>query len=252
MNRILKRSSIRRSTDQDLAQVHTWLIEENEQGVHGNFLCNWRVIDRAHKNRNLLVYIDGAVGQPVGFQLGGLLSPGILQVRNSFRGKGIGRKLVERCFSLANKRNEPCLLIQCIPSSSILFWKKMGFTLLDKNRYGEHYAYRVVNKSHRLPEQGTDIDDAIAFYPESRRWEVNEKPYSYFSPSARIDSDGVIHLGQRVIFHEKTSPKYEDVLVGMEISGEPAYLDKAKYQQTRDMGVERCQNGYYIDLLRVS
>lgn len=246
-----KRSSIRRSTDQDLAFIHAWLMEEDSQGVHGNFLCNWRVIEKAHAKKELLVYIDGKIGQPVGYQIGGLISPGILQVRNSFRKKGIGRKLVERCVALANKNNEPCLYIQCKPSSSIPFWQNMGFTLIECNNFNG-YAYRVIDKDLEIPREGTDVGVSIAFYPKSKKWTPQEKSYLNFAPAARLGPNGMIYLAHRIIFHESAFPKSDDVVVEVEICGTTFYLDKARYQEARDLGVIRCQNGYYIDKLKGS
>lgn len=244
-----KRSSIRRSTDQDLAFIHAWLMEEDAQGVHGNFLCNWRVIEDSHTNKELLVYIDGTIGQPVGYQLGGLMDPGILQVHDSFRGKGIGRKLVERCITLANKNNEPCLYIQCKPSSSIPFWQNMGFTIIECNNFNG-YAYRVIEKDLEIPIEGTDVGVSIAFYPESKKWTPQEKPYLNLTPAARIGPNGMIYLAHRIIFHERAFPKSNDAVVEVEICGSTFYLDKARYQEAQDLGVIRCQNGYYIDRLK--
>jgi GNAT superfamily N-acetyltransferase len=115
-------SSIRKSRPQDLVAIEKWLKEEDAQGVHGNFLCNWLVIERSHRDGDLFVYIDGTLQQPIAFQVGGLLSPGILQVRSQYRARGIGRKMVDHCISVAEKKGEHLLYIQCKPSTSIPFW----------------------------------------------------------------------------------------------------------------------------------
>lgn len=67
--------------------------------------------------QQLLVCIDGVSGLPIAFQCGGLLDPGILQVRSEYRGKGIGRRMVEHCVKRALEMDECLLYIQCKPST---------------------------------------------------------------------------------------------------------------------------------------
>ncbi len=246
------RSSIRRSTKADLNAIHTWLVEEKNIGVHGNFLCNWSVIESAHQNGDLLVYIDGQSGQPVAFQLGKLIYPGILQVRKAYRRKGIGRKMVERCFSINRKRDECCLYIQCKPSSSIPFWESMGFSLIN-TRDGHHYAYQVLEKKLSLPEKGVDSNVVIRFFPESRKWEPNNLPFAIHAPKARLGQDNIIYLEKRISFHKKTQTETFDldIVVEIEVSGMRKYLDKAKYKEAQAIGVRHCTNGFYIDKIKL-
>lgn len=245
-----RRSSIRRSTRSDLDAIHAWLVEEEAQDVHGNFLCNWSVIQSCHCDGKLLVYVDGSSGLPVAFQLGGLIRPGILQVRSAYRGKGIGRKMVERCIALALKRNESLLYIQCKPSSSIPFWQHMGFTLIPSDGWN-HYAYQVLDKPLDLPADGEPVSVVISFYPHRRKWEPETAPYSSHSPQARHTADGTIHLAQRIQFHEESIRRElnNDLVVEVTVAGQRRYLDKAKYQEAERIGVQRCSNGFYIDAI---
>ena len=190
MNRA-HRSSIRRSKPIDLDAIHSWLIEEKAQGIQGNFLSNWAVIKRAHRDGDLLVYVDGRTGLPLAFQLGGLIQPGILQVRHACRGKGIGRKMVRRCISLASRREQFLLYIECTPSTSIPFWQRMGFTLINSS-IGNNYAYQIIDKPLQLPEQGVAVAVVIRFFPELRKWEPSVRPYAVFKPTARLAPDGTI------------------------------------------------------------
>ena len=253
MNRA-HRSSIRRSKPADLDAIHKWLIEEDAQGVHGNFLCNWSRIERAHRNGDLLVYLDGGTGLPLAFQLCGLIRPGILQVRFAYRGTGIGRRMVQRCIALATKRDERLLYIECKPSTSIPFWKRMGFTLIEstgeKNcSYPITCAYQIINKLLPLPEQGVSVAVVIRFFPQSRKWEPDEKPCVVFSPQAKLTPDGTVYLAQRIQFHEKAFPNVREVVVEIGVNGICRFFDKAKYDEARQIGVTRCTNGYYIDML---
>ncbi len=245
-----RRSSIRRSTTSDLKAIHVWLLEEDAQDVHGNFLCNWSFIESSHRDGALLVYIDGPSGLPVAFQLGGLIRPGILQVRNAYRGMGIGRKMVERCKALALKRGESLLYIQCKPSSSIPFWKHMGFTLIEGDGWN-HYAYQVLDKALDLPAEGEPVSVQISFYPHRRKWEPDTAPYSTYSPQATRTANGTIHLAQRIQFHEEAirRERGDDLVVEVTVDGHRRYLDKAKYSEAKRIGVRRCMNGSYIDAI---
>jgi GNAT superfamily N-acetyltransferase len=245
------RSSIRQSKPSDLDAIHKWLIEENDQGVHGNFLCNWSVIECSHRDGDLLVYADGKTGLLLAFQLGGLIRPGILQVRHAWRGAGIGRKMVQRCITLAAKRDQCLLYIECKPSTSIPFWQRMGFTLIERAN-GNSNAFRVIDKPLRLPEQGVAVAVAIRFYPESRKWEPDTKPVAIFCPPARLAPDGVVYLAYRVQFHKEAFPNVQDgdVVIEIEVDGNCRFRDKAKYDKARQLGVTNCINGYYIDMVK--
>jgi len=237
---------IRRSTDADIRAIHSWLVEEEAKGVDGNFLCNWSVIERSHREGDLLVFVDGASQVPVAFQLGGLVQPSFLQVRQDMRGKGIGRKLVEHCVAEANKHGEYLLLIKCNPSASIPFWQAMGFTLFEEM----NYAYRVLEKKHDLPVDGRTVHTVIRFYPAWRKWDEPAPPYTTTKPTAARASDGVVHLGERVFFVEELYFEAGDSIVEIEIDGQVRYFDYAKNEEAQRIGVRRCTNGFYIDDLR--
>lgn len=244
------RNSIRRSTNQDLADIRAWLEEEEEREVPGNFLCNFALIEAGHKRGELLVYIDGKLGRPAGYQLGGLIRPGILQVRQEYRRKGIGRKLVERCVSLALRREQPLLYITCEPPTSIPFWNAMGFTLL-ANRGHPVAAYRVLGKSFVLPAPGEPIDVVVSFYTNERQWNPGTAAVHSDSPAACLTPDHVVHLERRVALHEEIIEGYGDAMVEITINGSRVYLDKAKYPESTRIGVKRCINGYFIDQIRL-
>jgi GNAT superfamily N-acetyltransferase len=243
------RSPIRWATDADLEAIHTWLIEEDAQEVPGNFLCNWSLLERAHHDGELLVYVDGKTCLPVAFQLGMLIRPGILQVRYDYRGMGIGRKMVEHCIALAMGQDECLLFIECKPSTSIPFWEQMGFALVE-NASGKNCAYQVIEKSLQLPQQGVAAAVVIRFFPEERKWELTTKPYSVCSPQAMLAADGGVYLAQRVQFHKEAFPNVRDVVIEIEVNGTCRFRDKAKCEKACRMGVTSCTNGYYIDTIQ--
>src|SRR5689334_21963333 len=106
------KSQIRKSTDADLIAIRNWLVDQNAKNIPGSFLCNWELIQEGHKKGKLLVYIDDESNQAIAFRLGGLLAPGILEVRYDMRGKGIGCELVRYLIARHRRRNEYILVVQ--------------------------------------------------------------------------------------------------------------------------------------------
>ncbi|UNP30728.1 GNAT family N-acetyltransferase [Lysobacter gummosus] len=244
--KLRQRSSIRRSRATDIKAIRQWLEEEEAQSVPGNFLCNWSIIERSDRDGELLVYIDGATGLPVAFQLGRLLHSGILQVKYDYRGRGIGRKMVEHCVQLA-LRDDQCLLhIQCKPSCSIPFWQRMGFKVV-KDNMGRNNAFRILPKHLPLPDGGAHTRVVIRFYPENRKWTESAEPFSEQITAGRKLSCGTVKLDERVLFHETPHPDAGDVVVEIEVDGKRLHLDKAKYEESQAIGVVRCKNGWFID-----
>ena len=243
------RSVIRRSKAEDITAIRSWLEAEEAAGVHGNFLCNWSVIARAHKDKELLVYIDGKTGLPVAFQLGRLLQSGILQVKQDFRGRGIGKKMVAYCVNLARRKGEDLLVIQCKPSSSIPFWQRMGFTVIAESD-PPNKAYRILERRHDLPKVGTVVEAVIRFFPEDRKWRDACPALVQIAALGKELPGGVIQLDRRVSFHEDAYPLVRDVVVEAEVNGVRQFIDKAKYRELQQRGVMRCRNGWFIDQIR--
>lgn len=239
-----ERSVIRKSTAADLKAIHSWLLEEKTQGVDGNFLCNWFVIERSHESGRLLVYVDGASGVPVAFQLGDLLSPGILQVRNDMRRRGIGAKLVARRITEAQRNDECFLLIQCKPSSSVPFWRAMGFTLFERGY--ERYGYRILPKKEQPPEGGRMVRAEVHFTTGDRKRDKIIAPHNT-TMSAVMTPDGVVHLGERVSCFRTLYSGTPEPWVEIKVNGQRRYCGNAKYPEAKRIGVHECTNGCYID-----
>lgn len=252
-----QQSIIRQSSDKDLRAIHSWLEEEEKYGVEDGFLCNWSVIEESHRSKGLLVLVDGNSQQPVAFQLNRLLKPGIIQVRNSERGKGYGRKLVEHCVKLAIDEDEPFLFIQCKPVSSIPFWNRMGFSLFEEK--SKTYGYRSLEKQLPFPLTGDSVAVVISFYPENKLYPDTEGvvPYSVHTPAAKRLPNGNIALDQRVLFHNRKflhdvyGYMYgsQNAVVGVEVDGCCIYLEKAKREKAEGLGFQRRDNGWFLDSL---
>jgi GNAT superfamily N-acetyltransferase len=247
----INRSSIRRSTDDDLKAIHKWIIEEDTRDVQGNFLCNWRLTKESHEDGDLIVYVDGKAKIPVAYQWGSLLCSGILQVKEDFRGKKIGSKMVKHRIKQAYKKDECILNIQCEPPSSIPFWEKMGFVIYTE-KY-KKYGYQILEKKLPLPDDGKSVNVIIRFFPEDRKWSDELiLPLECFSPLSVKTDDNVIHLGKRVSFFEYIYSRNtgRDVVVEIEVDGNIIYSDKAKYKEAEYRGIKRCRNGFYIDKIQ--
>lgn len=239
---------IRWSTDDDLSQIYEWLKEEDELDVHGNFLCNWRLTEKCHKVGKLLVMLDETDGMPIAYQWGQLLQSGILQIRNGWRHKGLGRLLVQHCVELALEQDEMVLQIECEPSSSIPFWKAMGFTVVD-GKYGDNpKGYRVLSKQLILPLNGVPKIVRVSVYPEERKWQ-DILPIVSYSPEAVLGDDGKVYFAERAVFPDSLGRSMNDPVIEILLDGEVVYRDKAKYQEAKDHGVRWCRNGFYVDTL---
>ena len=240
------KSRIRRSTDADLRAIHAWLVDQEDKNVPGSFLCNWIQIKNSHKKGNLIVYVDGESKQPVAYQFGGLVHPGILEVRCDMRGKGIGSRLVRHRIAQARKHDQPFLVIQCEPSSSIPFWKRMGFTL-NANESGKNLAYRILEKKHRLPLNGTRVKVVVRFFQEYRKWDEWISLCSVTMPDAVQTPDGVIHLDERVLFFCELHPDSSDPFIEVDVANQIRFRGKAKYREAKALGVKRCDHGFFLD-----
>ncbi len=242
-----KEGIIRYSTVNDLEEILIWLKKQDQNGTTETFFVNRKLIIESHNNKELLVYIDPVTNRPIAYQLDALISPGILEVRADKRGQGIGKKLVEYRIKEA-RENDRCLLqIQCKPQSSIPFWEHMGFCL-----YGnENYAFKLLEKKLVLPINGTPCQLNISFYPEERIWEKHTDPIKVFTPLAvKIPDDGV-YLSDRVAFFYIKKHFDNDLVTSIIIDDQQLYLDKAKYDQAKVLGIKKDGDAYYIDKINL-
>ena len=242
-----RRTPIRVSTRADLEAIHRWLEHEHATGVPDNFLRHWKLAVRAHQEHRLLVYVDPPSGVPVGYEWGGLLQPGVLEVRRDMRRRGIGRQLVEHRMAQARRKDQGLLYIECTPPTSIPFWRAMGFTALPASDEGHRYAYRILEKTHVLPRGGHPIDVAIRFFPEAVVWEPTTEPLGCETPQALLYPDATIRLAKRVYLFERLYPEARDPVVEIAVEGQVRYRDKAKRDDAERLGVARCSNGFFLD-----
>lgn len=140
---------IRFSTREDLEIIGNWLKEQQKEGGDESLYCNWEMTKKEHLSNKLLVYIDKVSNQPAAYLWADF---GILEVKNSFRNRGIGRFLAKEGIKNCHQINRVAIKLRCAPISSKTFWQKMGFEF-----YKNYEAYILLNKSHTLPSEGKSI-----------------------------------------------------------------------------------------------
>jgi len=233
---------------EDLAEIRAWLELQEKIGVEATFLCNWAQIERAQAEGELLVYLDPATGSRLGFQLGGLLTPGILEIRQDRRGQGLGREFAEHCMALAFEAGEDILFIQCEPHTSIPFWRSMGFTIVDHE--GKTYGFQILHRNLQTAA-GEPVQVEIEWYAEEKNWNNAAAPLQrQVLTGIRTPEDGV-QLPVRVHYFDRfaTGRTQGDTVVRIVVDGVEWYNGKAKYDDADDVGVSRCRNGFAVDVL---
>ncbi len=225
------------ATNDDILIIYKWMMAQESREVGSSFLCNWSLTQEVHDEGGLIVAINK--DEPIAYMWTNF---GIVEVREDYRGNGVGRSLVEQALDYAIKSNAYCISIECAPQTSIPFWKHMGFKL-----YKEKYAYLILDKILTLPKKGEAIDVEISFYPEFKKWKPETTALEVFLPLAIKASNGIIYLADRVTIFADRSIWCGDPVLGIKISGNEVYLDKVKYQKARDIGVQYNNNSYAIE-----
>ncbi len=214
--------------------------------MHGTFNCNWRLTRKSHDEGRLLVYIAPESPAPMAYQWGGLVVSGILEVRNDMRGRGIGQVLVEHCLALAKQAGEHILCIQCKPSSSIPFWQRMGFELTNDGGPHEHPAMRLMQERLELPDEGEPAEVVLEWFPERRKWDAATSGVTRHVVRG-MQLDGEVWLAERVLGLRRIEEG--DAVLRVTVNGQEWYCDKAKYERAEDLGVKRCLNGFFVEVL---
>ncbi|MET3384188.1 hypothetical protein [Variovorax paradoxus] len=243
--------NVRQATDADVAYIHSWLQTQSAEDVPGTFMCNWNLTLEVHAEGELVVYAAPETDLAVAYQWGGLLRPGIMEVRADLRGRGIGRTLTQYRLAQAWAKDEDILYIQCKPSTSIPFWQSMEFRMINATHTGKNYAYRIVPRQLELPE-GSPAQVRIEFFAEDRKWSPGLPPFAAYTPAAVRDEDGDVWLAERVHVFDGGYDRpntLRDIVARVEIDGREVFLDKLKYDAAFDLGFNECVNGYYVDVL---
>jgi hypothetical protein len=218
--------------------IKRWLDESDSLETE-SLRINWNLTERVHRDYAVFVYVEPEINLPVGY-----LWPdfGILEVKPSHRGQGIGQRLVNYGLDYLLETGDAVATIHCAPESSIPFWKKMGFEF-----YVEDRAFKIIPKKLRVPKDSQPVDVRILFYPERKMWDTTTAPLESFSPKAFIDKAGKISLSERVTICTRKPEWNRDPVISIYVDGHEQYTDKAKRQQAGQIGVEYTGNSYSVE-----
>ncbi len=239
--------TIRRSTETDMPKIKAWLEAELPLELDGNFLCNWNAISWSHENSYLWVYIHK--DKPIAFMVEENGSPLIMQVRHECKGMGIGTALFNHLLA---RLTTSVMIVECAPFDSIGFWEKMGFT---KASESSNYAYRIVTQKLELPSAGTPVDVQIKIYPENINWKKGVKPVQIITPEA-VQLGDEIFFSESIFFFSNTahSPNglLDDAVISISVDGEDIYMDKAKRDTAKALGVVSVDHGFKLNGLHLA
>ena len=127
---------IRLSKDSDLPFIYEWLEEEYARGIE-NLFNNWELTKEVHDEGKLYVYANER-GHPIAYLWDNF---GILNVKQTERHRGIGRKLVKFGLKKLFVQNKKYVEIQCAPNSSVPFWESLGFERFQKKHQNDFDVY---------------------------------------------------------------------------------------------------------------
>ena len=236
------------ATDADLKSVMQWLwAEEQDTGI--GFWRNQQAIQKSFEEGRMRVLRsdDGVVA----FITGRPWYPEILEVRPDCRGQGFGRVMAEHIRDQAIAAGACLIRIECQPPTSIPFWERMGFRLIDEDgdaRYIGGHAYMPLPQISN-DEAGSPIEVEIGLYPTARLWGETAEPILLSQQTARV-REGRMHLPERVIL---ISPKLDgdhDLALRIVVGGEQIFLDKVKREAAWELGVTADPGRtYFIDSL---
>ena len=239
--------NIRYSTDDDLNEILKWLKAQEDNDIEGTFYCNRNLTISEHEEGRLIVYVNPKTNLAIGYQWGGLITPGIIEIHNEFRGQGIGKQLVDFRINEARAKRKTILKIQCTPTSSIPFWEHMGFTLSVNM---ENTAYMLLNYKNELPPNCPQCSVRISFFPEKKKWEKDTTAEKTFTPEAVYSvHENKVYLSERVSHYDSSHKFNHDLVISISVNGVNLYLDKAKYEEARSLGVKSDLPAFYMDTI---
>ena len=233
----------------DLAAIDEWLRKERDETGDG-FYCNWGIIVSSFEEREL--YVLRTDGYPVAFLSDQGTTHNIAEVHPEHRGKGYGKRLATHMIALSREHGLSVIEIDCAPSTSVPFWRRMGFTPhLSRLGYGGGiYAHK------ELPwdfEQGTNrrMPVEINFYPANKGYDPNAAPFRTYSEDAEVLQDGSLQLPRRAVCFDPDITQLYDCFVEISLQGKQIYRDKVKRSEARDLGV-MCDAGgiYHIERIK--
>lgn len=142
-------------TKPDIEKIHEWLLKEQKSTNEG-FYCNWKIIERASENNDLLIFKYGYL--PIGFLVWSKKEAyteiDIFEIHPNFRRKGLGKAFLTKVSE--HLINEDIFVIElyCTSPEAEKFWIKMGFEKFPNKEYPKSdltYHRPLLKKQLKLP-----------------------------------------------------------------------------------------------------
>ncbi|GAA0648444.1 hypothetical protein GCM10009424_26040 [Sphingomonas ursincola] len=232
------------ATQSDLEIILAWLAAEAAAG-NPTFHGNRNLISKGQEEGELFVLREA--GEIVAFALGKPGEIAIQETRPDRRGKGHGRMLAQWGIDRARMADMVVIQGECSPSTSLGFWKTMGFGEM-RPRYGHNpWVYLLLPKPLPVPA-GEPVEVLIRVFDQDHLYSDEVPVASEHRPAAARDAGGVIHLAERIIIYVPNLPMGHEVSLEIVVNGERLFFDKAKRSVAAARGVKR-DAGYefYID-----
>ncbi|MFJ6326112.1 MULTISPECIES: GNAT family N-acetyltransferase [Hyphomicrobiales] len=206
------------------------------------FRCNWDSVKRAWQEGSSTIHVLIVNDAAVGF----LDGTNILEIRPDVRDKGYGRILAGFMEGCARAEGRSVLEIEIAPRSAKPFWKRMGFIPVEESRVVNGlYAFKVLQRNFALG-RGDRVPYSISFFEQEERFKENPTPLSEHVGEGERLPDGTIQLPERVFCFNPLNPRYIDYFVKVEVHGAEILYDKAKYPESKKIGVECDLGGIFF------
>lgn len=242
---------VARATAEDLRAILAWLEREYiEDGEEVGFWNNRRIIDQALEEEELWVIRDQ--GEAVAYQVGNYAAD-IANVRKDRQRQGYGSALFEAALARAYADNVNVMKGECSPRTSLPFWEQHGFERYgDMTDSGQLTVRRILSRRHDVPAHLPRVVVTIEFCPEAAFHGDDVGPIAVHHVSGGRDSEGAIHLDQRVLALKDSEPDHRDLAVRIIVDGAELCFTKAKYPEARDAGVvdDWIGGSFYLDVVR--
>jgi GNAT superfamily N-acetyltransferase len=236
--------TIEPATQGDLDTILMWLAAEAAAGVQ-TFYGNRDLIAKGQQAGELFILREA--GEIVAFSMGKPGEIAIQETRPDRRGEGHGRMLAQWSIDRASEADIVVIEVECSPSTSLSFWKTMGFREMPPPHGYNPWVYLPLSKSLPVPA-GEPVEVLIRVFDQDHLYSDDVPVASEHRPAATRDQSGVIHLAERIVIYVPDLPRGHEVSLEIVVNDVRLFFDKAKRPEAEALGVER-DAGYefYID-----
>lgn len=204
-----------------LAEIKTWLIEENEKNNEG-FYCNWKIIEDSSSKKRLITFeVEKETIGFISWATNGepYAEIDIMEIHPNHRQKGYGRLFFDKAEEFFKLQNFIAIKLFCDPTESESFWKKMKFIKFPETGFSEPELtyYKPLIKTNEPIEQGTEnkleLWELEPYEIKEQKpkwtWEIGNKKHPILQPcnsdwNLRLTKNGIIIKEEKVKYFEKS------------------------------------------------